>query len=204
MRSTIFDKRAFPLALGVLAIFGIILAAFFHFQKSPIGTVSLERAMPELDRYVRNTSWETGYLSGVPYRKGDVLEFLFFADSKNPYAYEFDWNAFRSRFDIESVSDGSGEISPESLVGKTFRTPSRVVVRAKAKTNGTTVSDEALSPELKKLSEEILPTPSFTGELSSTGTKIGSGMLDPSALRLGEREFSSDTNNALRILGAPR
>ncbi|MDQ1344458.1 MAG: hypothetical protein QG650_1180 [Patescibacteria group bacterium] len=194
-------KRTIAIVLGLTAIVfvsGSMVVS--HFRKSPIGTVSLSEPVPELDRYVRNTSWETGYLSGVPYRKGDVLEFLYFADSKFPYAYEFDWDAFRVKFDIESVSDESGEISPESLEGTTFRKSSRLTIRAKAKTNGTTVSDVALRSELRKVSDEVLPEESSTGTLANTGSVTASGAVDASAFRLLESSFSADTNNALRIL----
>lgn len=75
---------------------------------------------PELDSYVRNESWETGFLPSVPYRKGDVLEFAFFAEYLHPYTYGFDWTSLFERFDFISLTVDGVETDPSSLRYKPF------------------------------------------------------------------------------------
>ncbi|MFB0964249.1 MAG: hypothetical protein QMC36_00840 [Patescibacteria group bacterium] len=154
--------------------------------------------MPEIDSYVRNESWETGFLSSVPYRKGDVLELAFFAEFSKPYSFGFDWNSIFSKFDLVSLTADGVETEPNALFSKAFKDGSRVVMRLRAKSSGSTNADSYLSPKIAETSGDPA---SKSGSVSNTGTVFSGGTLDVSSATIPERLFYSDTNNAIRISG---
>lgn len=154
---------------------------------------------PKLDAYVRNTSWETGYLSSVPYRKGDVLEFAYFVDSLRPYFLDFDWPSFLARYDVESITSDSGALDKDKVSTSLLKPGSRLSIRARAKSSGSTGSDPFAIPAIRQ-SEEAL---SDTGTVTQTVT-TATGAIDASSFIIPLRTFSADTNNAVRIVGAPK
>lgn len=147
-------KVVFGLFFALIAAVSIWSSRYSPFGVSPMGTVSHDEEKPEIDSYVRNESWETGFLSSVPYRKGDVLEFAFFAEFSKPYSYGFDWNSILSKFDLVTLVSEDGDIDPAILKGKAFRNGSRIVMRLRAKSSGSTNTDAFFLPDVRQTSAE--------------------------------------------------
>lgn len=190
----------FGIMAAALAVVGALFSDVSPFRPSSFGVQTVE-TVPTLDAYVRNTSWETGYLSSVPYRKGDVLEFAYFVDSLRPYFLDFDWPSFLARYDVESVTSDSGPLDKNQISTSLLKPGSRLSIRAKAKSSGSTGSDPFATPKIRQ-SEDALADSGAVAE-AQTGTSA-TGATDASAFVIPLRTFSSDTNNAVRIVGAPK
>lgn len=126
-----------------------------------------------------------------------MLEFAFFSEFDRPYSFGFDWNSLLGRFDLISLNLDGTDTDPSSLSKKTLRGGSKITVRLRAKTNGSTNADESVRPLLRELPAEpdIPPVATSTGAESKTGVVS----VSPDALTLPVSEFSSDTNNAVMV-----
>lgn len=183
----------------LLLLFLIIGGSFLLFYK--IRDLETKQTLTT-NAFVRNLSWQTGFLPNVPFKKGDELEFSSVLSTDRSESLRIGIDKIRNLIDIEKIEWNDHTITEADLNHLSLQDSGILKVTGKSKNFSTEEQPAVDLFNITPIQNTTASGATVTGSGKTDETpKPNEKILPPTNLSLSATAFNSNINNLLVITG---
>ncbi|MDP2103967.1 MAG: hypothetical protein Q8K26_03535 [Candidatus Gracilibacteria bacterium] len=177
--------------LVLILIFGGLFLFFWKIRDFDFGS-DFKREF-----FVRNLTWQTDFLSSVPYKKGDILEFTSIFSLTHPRDIGLDISLIKSLIDIERIELDGKTVSEKDLSQIHITESALLKITGRAKNTSTPENEKQdISPIIVTNTEVEIP------KEAEVPKEVIPPEKEPSSLVFHGTKYNSNINNLISVTGS--